>query len=187
MQSVITQGMNSMFLPTPSQTILGTNQSVLLNVPGQTQPVAGSQMLLMVPPPASQGSAQLGTSQPQTASFLVSGQQPKQQSLLNPERNQCFGSNSKTHGGQTAEKASNPVSSTTKGEKSSPTLIYSLDTSTLPPEEQLKKFITSKTAPKDMAYYVVVNKGQKTEVTFFIEPDKKGKSKPKKPEQTGMF
>lgn len=188
MQSVISLGMNPMFLSTPSQSMLGTNQSALLTVPGQTQPVAGSQVLLMVPPPASQGFTQVGTSQLQTASFLVPGQQLKQQGLLNPARNQCLGSNSQAlSSGQTAEKASNSISSTTKGEKSSPTLIYNLDTSTLPPEEQLKKFINSKTAPKDIAYYVVINKGQKTEVTFYIEPDKKGKSKPKQPEQTGTF
>ena len=57
--------------------------------------------------------------------------------------------------------------------------VFTLSSSTMSAEEQLKKFVSSSDAPRNQAYYVVVNKGQTTERAFFIEPNKKGKSKPK--------
>ncbi|XP_052802476.1 Fanconi anemia group J protein homolog isoform X2 [Mya arenaria] len=65
----------------------------------------------------------------------------------------------------------------TDAESKQPTLVYQLDPSDLPVEEQLKLFLNSGSAPKGHAYYVVANKGTPSESTFLIEPDKKGKSK----------
>ncbi|XP_060558497.1 Fanconi anemia group J protein homolog [Ruditapes philippinarum] len=57
-------------------------------------------------------------------------------------------------------------------------IVFTLGSSTLSAEEQLKKFVSSNQAPRNQAYYVVVNKGETNERAFFIEPNKKGKSKP---------
>ncbi|XP_060585368.1 uncharacterized protein LOC132741255 [Ruditapes philippinarum] len=57
-------------------------------------------------------------------------------------------------------------------------IVFTLGSSTLSAEEQLKKFVSSSQASRNQAYYVVVNKGEKNERAFLIEPNKKGKSKP---------
>ncbi|XP_060577445.1 uncharacterized protein LOC132734673, partial [Ruditapes philippinarum] len=57
-------------------------------------------------------------------------------------------------------------------------IVFTLGSSTLSAEEQLKKFVSSSQASRNQAYYVVVNKGETNERAFFIEPNKKGKSKP---------
>ncbi|XP_052224582.1 Fanconi anemia group J protein homolog isoform X2 [Dreissena polymorpha] len=57
-----------------------------------------------------------------------------------------------------------------------PTLVYKLTPSTLPPEEQLRAFLSSKGVPKAQSYYVVCNEGKPNESAFFIEPNMKNKS-----------
>lgn len=68
------------------------------------------------------------------------------------------------------------IENETKEDKKSE-MVFMLGSCTLPVEEQLKKFVNSAQAPRNKAYYVVVNKGEKNEKAFFIEPNKKGKSK----------
>ncbi|XP_053375442.1 Fanconi anemia group J protein homolog [Mercenaria mercenaria] len=57
-------------------------------------------------------------------------------------------------------------------------MVFTLGSSSLSAEEQLKRFVSSSQAPRNQAYYVVVNNGEANERAFFIEPNKKAKPKP---------
>lgn len=157
----------------------GINQPLLL---GTSQ---GQQFVLAAPQQSMQGTSLLlpfqtamGTSpqsllniQPQTVQGTIQG--TGQQSVLkNAPGNQTV---------QTPAKDSNSANqnkkSAEKGVNSKPAMIFTLGTSKLPPEEQLKKFIHCKQAPVDQNYYVIANKGMKNEMTFFIEPKKAKKNK----------
>jgi len=150
--------------------VLGTNQGqqILLTLP---QHVQGTNSLQMIVPPAS-----------------VPGTNPR--SLLTTQVLQGASQIPiQQQGNQSTEKGNNSGNSksyTEKGDNSeSKKLIFNLTPSSLPPEEQLKKFISSKQAPRDREYYIIANKGLPSEMTFFIEPKKKGKRKPKDTQDTG--
>jgi hypothetical protein len=132
---------------------------------------AGQQVVLNMP----------GTSQHQTV-LLTMPQLPVQGTNL-PQSATIPGTSLKSdlRGGNQLNKTNSTngiKSENVSKEEKKADIVFTLGSSTLSAEEQLEKFVSSSQAPRNQAYYVVVNKGETNERAFFIEPNKKGKSKP---------
>lgn len=126
-------------------------QSVLLNLPG-----TGQQQQVLLSVPKSDSYVKLFPSGKGTSSVNIAAGAETQQN-----KEHCTEREKTEHETEDDKKAG---------------MVFTLGSSTLPVEEQLKKFVSSAMAPRNRAYYVVVNKGEKNERAFFIEPNKKGKS-----------
>ncbi|XP_060580920.1 Fanconi anemia group J protein homolog [Ruditapes philippinarum] len=167
--------LNSTIQASPYFTI--SNQQMPAQMPSMVPPIvpltqaAGQQVVLNMP----------GTNQHQTI-LLTMPQLPVQGTNL-PQSAAIPGTSLKSdfRGGNQLDKTNSTdgikAENVSKAEKKAD-IVFTLGSSTLSAEEQLKKFVSSSQAPRNQAYYVVVNKGETDERAFFIEPNKKGKSKP---------
>ncbi|XP_060598706.1 uncharacterized protein LOC132752402 [Ruditapes philippinarum] len=174
---IVNQGTSSeqTFLIEPNKH--GGNQQMPAQMPSMVPPIvpltqaAGQQVVLNMP----------GTSQHQTI-LLTMPQLPVQGTNL-PQSATIPGTSLKSdfRGGNQLDKTNSTdgiKSENVSKEEKKADIVFTLGSSTLSAEEQLKKFVSSSQAPRNQAYYVVVNKGETNERAFFIEPNKKGKSKP---------
>ena len=160
------------------------------NFPLVTSPlITQQQQIQTIVPTVNQGFSSQGLSQLFTPSPLEMPTNNGQQNDVKPQNLQpCNGkpeSKASNSDHKNDSKGSHSESSNAGSDDGKPNKVYQLTPNSLPPEEQLKAFLSSKLCPKDHAYYVVVNKGQKDEATFLIEPNKKGKSKQSKSKDEG--
>lgn len=145
-----------------------TGQPVCLNMsmPGTSHQ---QEVLLTVPPMVVQGTS------------LLQNQLFTQPQGTNQQNGIAKGLNQSGKGDNSSGEKNEHASTEEKNVE----MVFSLGSSSLPAEEQLRRFVNCGEAPRNKAYYLVVNQGEATERAFFIEPTKKGKSKPdteKKPD-----